>query len=125
LGPWWLEVRPVLTRYGDFWVITVAANRHWRTWLHAKSQFGELIPFAQWLKNAFGIGARGSKDESRQPLVTVVDRKGTRAVLNMDELVAALQVAMPNATIQRQAFELLSFSEQLRVRATVRDFLDG
>ncbi len=91
-----------------------AANRHWRTWLHGKSRFGELIPFAQWLKNAFQIGEADS-DESGRPLVTVVDRKGTRAVLNMDELVAALQEAMPTAKIHRQAFELLSFHEQLKV----------
>jgi hypothetical protein len=87
------------------------AGRHWRTWLHAKSRAGELIPFASWLKDAFRI----VPIENARPLVTVVDRRGTRAVLNMHQLIASLQSEFPHLEIRRQAFEDLSFREQLKV----------
>jgi hypothetical protein len=70
-----------------------------------------LIPFATWLKDAFRI----VPIDNATPLVTVVDRRGTRAVLNMDQLIASLRSEFKNLEIRRQAFEDLSFSEQLKV----------
>ncbi len=66
-----------------------------------------------WLKGAFQIS---KSDEEEAMVITLVNRRGTRAIINMDELVEALQVAAPNAIVLSQAFELLSLSEQLKAR---------
>lgn len=50
--------------------LAVGANRHWRTWLHEKAQFGVLQPFASWIADAFNLPAPVPKQ------ITVIDRKG-------------------------------------------------